>query len=115
MAALNESRASAIRAYGRYLMVAAVVGFVTVGLREVLGLVIPSVPGHYAWTMVLAYGVGVVLSYLAQARFTFGATGHIPSRMGLDNCAVLAVLSALLTAMTAYLLRYGLSLEALLP
>lgn len=115
MDALNESKASAVRAYGRYLVVAAGVGLVTVGLREVLGLLSASVPGHYAWTMVLAYGVGVVLSYLAQARFTFGATGHTPSPIGLANFAVLAILSALLTAMTAYMLRYGLSLEALLP
>lgn len=109
------SRAFCVRSYGRYLVVAAVVGLITVGVREALGAVLPRMSGQYAWTMVFSYGVGVVLSYFAQAHLTFGTAGHSPSRAGMAGFAALAVLSALLTAQTAYVLRYGLLLEVQLP
>ena len=106
---------SDLRSFGRYLGVATLVGLITVGLREALGALFPQAPGQYAWSMLLAYGVGVVLSYLAQGRLTFGALGHRPSPQGLGGFAVVAVMSAALTALLAYVLRFGLPLEQRLP
>ena len=105
-----------VRSFARYVAVAAVVGLITVGLREVLELVLPAnLHGHYAWTMLVSYAVGVVLSYIGQARFTFGATGHHLSHNGLAKFAVVACISALLTVLIAYVLRYGLPLQDMLP
>ncbi|MBK6296477.1 MAG: GtrA family protein [Rhodoferax sp.] len=106
---------SDLRSFARYLSVAALVGAMTVGLRELLQALLPSVPGIYGWTMLVSYGVGVVLSYRAQGRFTFAATGHRPTAQGLRGFAVLATMSAVLTVMLAYVLRYGLSLDQSLP
>ncbi|MBK9237818.1 MAG: GtrA family protein [Rhodoferax sp.] len=106
---------SELRAFGRYLAVATVIGAVTVGLREGLGAMMSSLPGHYAWSMILAYGVGVLLSYWAQGRLTFGALGHRPSGQGLRAFFSVALLSAVLTALLAYALRYGLLIERKLP
>ena len=106
---------SELRSFARYLSVAALVGLITVGLREALGALFPHAPGQYAWSMLLAYGVGVVLSYLAQGRLTFGALGHRPSPRGLGGFVVVAIMSAVLTALLAYALRFGLPLEQRLP
>ena len=76
---------SDLRSFARYLSVAALVGAMTVGLRELLQALLPSVPGIYGWTMLVSYGVGVVLSYRAQGRFTFAATGHRPTAQGLRD------------------------------
>lgn len=106
---------SDLRSFGRYLGVAALIGLITVGLREALGALFLQAPGQYAWSMLLAYGVGVVMSYLAQGRLTFGALGHRPSPQGLGGFALVAVMSAVLTALLAYVLRFGLPLEQRLP
>lgn len=102
-------------AFVRYLAVAGGVGVITVALRECLDLLLPAIPWQYGWTILLSYAVGIVLSYTAQARFTFGGTGHRTSRHGLVRFTSLAVLSALLTGLTAYVLRYGLPLQHTLP
>ncbi len=106
---------SDLRPFARYVAVAAVVGVITVGLREGLAAMMPDLPGQYAWTMLLSYTVGVVLSYFAQARLTFGASNHAPSRRGMASFAVLALISALLTALVAYVLRFGTPLQAWWP
>ena len=105
-----------LRSFARYVVVAAVVGVITVGLREVFELLLAeNLHGRYGWTMLLSYAVGVVLSYFGQARLTFGTTGHRLSHQGLAKFAVVACISALLTTLVAYVLRYGLPLQARLP
>lgn len=97
------------------MLVAAIIGVLTVGLREVLGALFPATPAQYAWSMLLSYGVGVVLSYFAQGRITFRELGHRASPQGLRGFVLVAVLSSLLTVLLAYLLRFGLPLEDHLP
>ena len=105
---------SELRPFVRYLSVAVVVDLFTVGLREALVQLLPDTPGQYAWTMLVAFGVGMVLSYVAQARGTFASLGHRPTP-GLGGFAAVALLSALLTALGAYVLRYLLPLETRVP
>ncbi|MEJ0048387.1 MAG: GtrA family protein [Rhodospirillales bacterium] len=72
------------RGYFLYLIVAAVVGVITVALRELAGRLLPAdTPVNYAISVVLAYCVGIVLNYLLQSRFTFRAAPNTARHGGL--------------------------------
>ncbi|OYU43491.1 MAG: hypothetical protein CFE44_18090 [Burkholderiales bacterium PBB4] len=105
-----------MRAFVRYVAVAAVVACITVAMREGLAWALPAnLYGKYGWTMAVAYAAGVVLNYIGQGRFTFAASAHRASRHAMARFAALACISALLTALLAYVIRYGLPLEDRLP
>lgn len=96
-----------------YLLVATVVGLITVALREVLGYALgPDTPLRYSVSVLFAYCCGVVLNFVWQARFTFAHRrgSHAHGRFVLF--AAFASASALLTALFSWLLRYAAGFDA---
>ena len=95
-------------AWLRYMAVAAVVGLITVGLREIIAFALQSdTPSRYGISVFLAYCCGVVLNYAGQARFTFGGRRNPQAAASFALFAVFATFSAALTALVSRLLRYG--------
>jgi len=110
----QSSVASWSRRYALYVIVAAVVGVITVALRELVGSLLPrDTPTFYAVSVIVAYACGVVLNYVLQSRFTFGASGGVNSPRRFFAFAMTAVCSSLLTVALSYLLRYQLGLGEL--
>jgi putative flippase GtrA len=110
----ESSVAAWSRRYVLYVIVAAVVGVITVALREFVGSLLPrDTPVFYAVSVVVAYGCGVVLNYALQSRFTFGAAGGVNSPGRFFAFAITAICSSLLTVALSYLLRYRLGLGEL--
>ena len=76
-----------IRQYGRYTVIGAVVGFITIGLREIAGRLLPADdPQFYLVSVGLAYAFGMVLNYLLQRALTFRHTSpDAPSSPSLSS------------------------------
>lgn len=100
-----------MRIFSRYFLVALIVGLATLLLREILGFLLSDFSGKYGFTMILAYCVGILLNYFHQSRYTFVAANHRFNLRGAARFGVIAVLSSLLVAFAAYLLRYGLGMD----
>ena len=100
--------------YARFLVVGAFVGVVTVGCRELIGhLLVVDNRQTYSLSIVLAYAIGIALSFLLNQRFTFGgSTQRSWSRFA--GFVALALLGMALTWLFSLLLRYGLHLDTLL-
>jgi putative flippase GtrA len=100
--------------YARFLIVGAFVGMVTVGCRELIGhLLADDTPRSYSVSVILAYAVGIALSFLLNHRFTFGA--HTDSRTWRKflQFAAFAVIGLCSTWALSLALRYGTPLDAL--
>ena len=101
--------------YARFLIVGAFVGIVTVGCRELIGhLLVVDNRQTYSLSIVLAYAIGIALSFLLNQRFTFGGSSSPRSWSRFAGFVVLALLGMALTWLISLLLRYGLHLDALL-
>jgi putative flippase GtrA len=99
-----------IRQYGRYTVVGAVVGFITIGLREIAGWLLPADnPQFYLFSVVLAYAFGIVLNYLLQRALTFRYAS--PDGRQLTFFVIVALIGAIATALLALVFRYGLPLD----
>ena len=60
--------------YLRYIIVGAVVGVLTILLRELFALILPAdTPAYYALSVVMAYMVGIFCSYYGHRNVTFSA------------------------------------------
>jgi putative flippase GtrA len=100
--------------YGRFLMVGAVVAVLTIACRELIGHFLgPDTPVFYSVSVVCAYGLGILLSFVLNRRFTFMQA----SAVGWAACArfiAIALLGMFLTWTLSIALRYGLMLQPLL-
>jgi putative flippase GtrA len=57
----------------RFLVTGGVVGVLTVGFREAIGLILGSNDAtHYSISVLTAYACGIVLSFLINRHYTFG-------------------------------------------
>jgi putative flippase GtrA len=113
IAAFRSARSDA--SFAMYAAVAAVVGFATIGIRELVAFALAADrPLHYAFSVFAAYLCGVVLNYFGQARFTFRARRPRLTMAGFARFALFAVASAAITVMLSHLLRYGLALDGVL-
>jgi putative flippase GtrA len=101
--------------YGRFLVIGAFVGLITVGCRELIGhmLVVDSA-AYYSLSVVLAYMLGIVLSYVINRRHTFNQHNTAASLSNLALFGLIALLGASCTWLLSMLLRYGVHLTALL-
>lgn len=100
------SRTHSLQKYTSYLAVGTVVGVITVAIREGVGALLRGdTPFNYAVSVLIAYGCGIILSYVWQARFTFRQKGQ-PGMGRFSLFAILAVGSSLFTMLLSRLLRY---------
>lgn len=105
------------RQYSSYLLVGVFVGLVTVGLREVIGALLPAdTPFYYSVSIVVVYAIGILLSFVMQRLLTFKSTmacsliGDLP-RLG--RFIVVAGIGAGATWLIALGLRYGLAFDTI--
>ena len=100
--------------YGRFLLIGAFVGVITVAARELASMALGSdTPANYSISVVLAYSLGILLSFTINRRFTFGyREPDYWSRLPLF--ALIAVIGLLSTTVLSLILRYALNLQAAL-
>lgn len=102
--------------YTRYFVVGAIVGVLTVALRELFAYMLPAdTPVYYALSVVLAYTVGIVCSYYGHHNVTFrmqeAVGGHATA---FTRFAFIAIAGLLATTAMSMLIRYGFSMDRLL-
>jgi len=95
------------RRYIVYVVVATVVGLITIAIREVLAhLLRDDTKFNYALSVLIAYACGIVLSFFWQARVTFRQHRVQGLRSRFSLFAVMAIVSSILTVTISRLLRY---------
>jgi putative flippase GtrA len=100
--------------YSRFVFVGAFVGVLTVACRELLGYWLAAdTRANFTISIVLAYAFGIVLSFVLNHRFTFGA-GTARSFKAFLRFVMVALLGLATTALLSLGLRYGANLDALL-
>lgn len=102
--------------YLRYLVVGAVVGVLTIALRELFAFMLPAdTPAYYALSVVLAYAVGIVCSYYGHHNVTFNMQepvgGHATA---FTRFTFIAIAGLLATTSMSMLIRYGLPVDRVL-
>jgi putative flippase GtrA len=103
------------RQYMRFLLVGGMVGLLTIAVRELLGRALGAdSEWHYSFSIVLAYALGIVCSFLLNHRFTFGQGSDSRDWRSFVRFISVAVLGMLVTWLLALALRYGLQLDAVL-
>ncbi len=101
--------------YSRFMFVGGIVGVITIGCRELFGLILgPDTPVAYSISIAGAYGVGITLSFLLNHRFTFSRSGTTRSWRRFGRFFAVAVTGLLATWILSLALRYGIRLDALI-
>jgi putative flippase GtrA len=101
--------------YARFMLVGGFVGVVTVACRELLGHVLHAdTPQAYSLSVVVAYAVGLVLSFLINHRFTFKEPAAQRSWRKFAQFVAVALTGMLITWALSLALRYGLRLDAVI-
>ena len=102
--------------YLRYIIVGAVVGVLTILLRELFALILPEdTPVYYALSVVMAYVVGIVCSYFGHRNVTFSARQLVGGHSGaFTRFTVIAIAGLLATTAMSMLIRYGFPVDRLL-
>jgi putative flippase GtrA len=101
--------------YARFLLVGAFVGLASVGFREVIGrMLVADSAGYYSLSVVLAYALGIALSFILNRRHTFNQRDTSASFSSFALFVLIALLGAFCTWALSLLLRYGAHLNALL-
>jgi putative flippase GtrA len=97
----------------RYMAVGAALAVFTILLREVLALLMPDTPVSYAMSILIAYGVGILLSFELQQKITFGQIPAPLRRKKFRRFFVISVSIALFATAFAHFLRYQFGLGGL--
>jgi len=102
--------------YIRYFVVGAIVGVLTVALRELFAYMLPAdTPVYYALSVVLAYAVGIVCSYYGHHNVTFKMQDPVDGHAtAFTRFAFIAIAGLLATTTMSMLIRYGLPVDRLL-
>jgi len=98
--------------YARFLITGAVVAAITVGCRELIGrFLFADTPFYYSLSVVLAYVVGIILSFLLNQMFTFRRKATEGDWLQFARFVAIALVGMLSTWLISLGLRYGLSLD----
>jgi putative flippase GtrA len=98
--------------YSRFLIVGAFVGIITLGCRELAGhLLGADTRENYSISIVIAYSIGIVLSFLLNHRFTFSGSGE-RSWAKFARFVAFALFGMTSTWLLSLALRYGLRLDS---
>jgi putative flippase GtrA len=100
--------------YMRFIVVGAFVGIVTIGCRELIGFLLDGdTRQNFTISVLLAYSVGIALSFLLNRRFTFGRAEPAGVKAFVRFLAVV-LLGLASTTLLAVTLRYGTHLDVLI-
>jgi putative flippase GtrA len=101
--------------YARFMLVGGFVGVVTVASRELIGRVLHAdTPQAYSLSVVVAYALGLVLSFLINHRFTYNGSASGRSWRKFVQFVAVALIGMLITWALSLALRYGLRLDSLI-
>jgi len=104
-----------LRQYLRFILVGGAVGLITVAARELTGRALGAdSEWHYSASIVLAYALGIVCSFLLNHHVTFARESGSPAWSTFGRFIGIALVGMLVTWLLAFALRYGLPLDALL-
>jgi putative flippase GtrA len=105
-----------VSTYSRYAAVGAIVGGVTVAIREAVGAALPAdTPVYYSSSVLLAYAAGIVLSYYGHRRFTFGDRQLAKSSLSSFSLfTLIALLGLAFVAALSVAIRYGFGADQIL-
>lgn len=99
--------------YARFLMVGGFVALITVGTREVIGLLLAAdTTRHFSISVAVAYAVGITLSYLLNHRFTFRSSAGSRHWRKLLAFVGIACVGLVCTWLLSVTIRYGTPLTA---
>lgn len=106
-----------IKQFSTYLAVGGLVGIITVAVREGFGLIIQDNASNYLISVLLAYALGIALSYCLHKFFTFSSTlkQNQNNRFNFICFTAIAIGSLMLTGLFSMLFRYGLHLDLWSP
>jgi putative flippase GtrA len=89
---------------------------VTVAIREALAAALPAdTPVYYSSSVLMAYAVGIVLSYYGHRRFTFG--GRQLANLSVSSFSLftlIALLGLVLVTALSIAIRYGFGADQIL-
>lgn len=100
--------------YARFMMVGVAVGVFTVACRSAIGWALGADTAfHYSISVVLAYSLGIVLSFGLNGQFTFKKSEGQRSWAQFLLFVLIALVGMLATWLFSLGLRYGLKLDSL--
>jgi len=105
----------ALNQYGRYFVIGGLVGVMTLLLREGIARIAGDTPALYLLSVLIAYAIGILISFLLHRYLTFRerlATPAHPLNSALLRFSLIALLGMALTAGMAMAVRYLLALDA---
>jgi putative flippase GtrA len=103
------------RSFLTFLTIGGAVGAVTLFVREAIAQTLPAdLPHWYGVSVVLAYAIGIVLSFFLQGRVTFGRGAAELSISQFWRFAAVAVSGALVALVVSLGARYLLGLDRLI-
>lgn len=99
--------------YSKYIVIGGIVGVITVLIREGISFVLPQdTPTYYAVSVVLAYCVGILLSYYGHRKVSFSHAQPVGSTVeSFSRFTVIAIMGLLATTGLSVLLRYKLPFD----
>lgn len=104
-----------LRIYGRYFVIGATVGILTILVREAVAVVLPEdSPPYYALSVSFAYTIGILMSYYGHRTFTFRHASPIGGTLvSFSRFTVIATIGFIVTTLLSVVIRYGLLLDTL--
>ncbi len=109
--ALPRQRMSIAERYARFVAVGSAVAAATIVVREGLVLFLGDrTPVAYSTSVVLAYGIGILINFRLQTAFTFRKDEGMCLRV-FSRFVLVACFGAVVTWACAFALRYGTSLD----
>lgn len=116
MKSCKTNRYPGILTYGKYIFVGALVGVLTIIVREVIASLLPDdSPAYYAISAIFAYCIGIISSYAGHSMISFRHRTPIGGlKSSFSRFTSIAILGLISTTLLAMLFRYGLPLEVLI-
>jgi len=106
----------ALDQYGRYFVIGGLVGVMTLLLREGIARITGDTPSRYLLSVLAAYAIGILVSFLLHKHLTFRerlATPAHPLHSALLRFTLIALIGMALTGGLAVGVRYLLVLDAI--
>lgn len=96
-----------LKQYGQYIVIATMVGVLTVTCRELIALsLLQDTRTYYLVSVLGAYGFGIILNFILQRTITFGKQARNKTRQYFLPFFIVALMGMGLVSLCAFSLRY---------